>query len=196
MARAPEPLDLAELLQANDPVTLEIRGAVYEAMGDDRRAAETYAQRLEGQVKSLAPNAHPDLFAWLREWWIGRAYARCMVRTGQAESTITALQQDLDRAAVDCVPTARRCGSIACAWASCSTPRASATGPRHNGPPWGPGRRSRPPPCRSPPLPRLLSRKPRCRSCTKRGGNPTITLWEPAPSGDHRDPERPDGFSR
>ena len=87
--------------QANDAGMLEIRGAVYEAMGDNRRAAETYAQRLEGHVNSLVPNVHPDLFAWLREWWVGRAYAQCLMRSGQAEATIAALQEKLDRATAD-----------------------------------------------------------------------------------------------
>jgi hypothetical protein len=83
--------------QADDPGTLEIRGAAYEAIGDDRRASETYAHRLEMYVHALVPNVHPDLFAWLREWWVGRAYAQCLIRTGRADATIAALQEKLDR---------------------------------------------------------------------------------------------------
>jgi hypothetical protein len=86
-----------------DPNTLEILAAVHEAQGDDRRAGESYARRLEMHVKSFTPNVHPDLFPWLREWWIGRAYARCLVRTGQAESAIASLQERLERTSAEAV---------------------------------------------------------------------------------------------
>ncbi len=46
--------------QADDPGTLEIRAALYEAMGEDRRAAEDYARRIEGQIRALAGNANPE----------------------------------------------------------------------------------------------------------------------------------------
>ncbi len=102
LARDPEPLDIAgRTPRRMTPSRSKSERAVHEAMGDDRRAAETYAQRLEGHVNSLVPNAHPDQFAWLREWWVGRAYAQCMVRTGQADATIAALQQKLDRSTAD-----------------------------------------------------------------------------------------------
>jgi hypothetical protein len=88
--------------QAEDPGTLEIRAALYEAMGDDRRAAEDYARRLEGQIRLLAGNANPDALAWIRDWWVGRAYAQCLMRTGQANRTIASLQDKVDRYDVGC----------------------------------------------------------------------------------------------
>ncbi len=95
----PEPSKSA---QADDPGTLEIRAALYEAMGDDRRAAEEYARRLDGQVRSILVNPNPAASAWLRDWWVGRAYAQCLVRSGQADRTIDALQDKVDRGSVGC----------------------------------------------------------------------------------------------
>ncbi len=76
----------------DSPNTLEIQAAVHEAMGDDRRAAETYGRRLEMHVNSFPPNVQPDNFVWLRDWWVGHGYARCLMRTGNADATIASLQ--------------------------------------------------------------------------------------------------------
>src|SRR5439155_12767660 len=78
--------------QAEDPGTLELRAAALEAIGDDRRAAESYARRIVHDVRSLKSDAHPDPIARVRDWSVGRAYAQCVVRAGQAEATIASLQ--------------------------------------------------------------------------------------------------------
>jgi hypothetical protein len=87
---------------AQDPGILEARASLYEATGDDRRAAEEYTLRIEGQVRSLAGNSNPGALDWIRDWWVGRAYARCLLRTGQADRTIAALQDRIDRHSVGC----------------------------------------------------------------------------------------------
>ena len=75
---------LANPPQTDDPGTLEMKAAAFEAIGDDRRAAETYARRIESYLGSLKGEVQPDHIAWIRDWWVGRAYAQCMVRTGKA----------------------------------------------------------------------------------------------------------------
>jgi hypothetical protein len=87
---------------ANDAGTLEIRAALYEATGDDRRAAEDYALRIEGQVQSLVNNPNPGALEWLRDWWVGRAYARCLLRSGQADRTIAAFHGQPVRNSLGC----------------------------------------------------------------------------------------------
>jgi hypothetical protein len=79
------------------PHIREYRAAVHEALGEDRRAAETYAGRIEQQAASLPADLNPGFVAWIRDWWVGRAYAGCLVRTGQADSTIAGLQERLAR---------------------------------------------------------------------------------------------------
>jgi hypothetical protein len=79
------------------PHVREYRGAIHEALGDDRRAAETYSGRIEQQAGSLPADLNLAFIARLRDWWVGRAYAGCLLRTGQADSTIADLQQTLDR---------------------------------------------------------------------------------------------------
>ncbi len=79
-------------------VMRECRGAVYEALGDDRRAAESYAGRLEQQARWLPPDANLQVIARLRDWWVGRAYAECLARAGLLDFTIISLNQELDRA--------------------------------------------------------------------------------------------------
>ena len=44
-------------------------------------------------------DVHPNAIASLRERRDGRAYAECLVRAGLADSTIAALQKELDRPA-------------------------------------------------------------------------------------------------
>ncbi len=82
--------------QAPDTLAIELRGASFEALGDDRRAAESYAQRLELLVNSLVRDVHPSQLTSLREWWVGRAYAQCLLRTGKAEATLASLQKELE----------------------------------------------------------------------------------------------------
>jgi hypothetical protein len=97
----PEAPDRAE---AEDPYALELRGAFWEAIGDDGRAAETYARRIENYVKSLQQDVPPGTITWMRDWWVGRAYAQCLVRAGKAQATIHALQETLSRP----IPSAER----------------------------------------------------------------------------------------
>jgi hypothetical protein len=79
------------------PHIRECQAAFHEALGEDGRAAETYAGRIEQQAVLLPADLNPGFIAWLRDWWVGRAYAGCLVRTGQADSTIAGLQRKLDR---------------------------------------------------------------------------------------------------
>jgi hypothetical protein len=84
-------------LKDTDPLACECRAAVYEALGEDHRAAETYAGRIEAKARSLQGDVHPNTIAWLRDWWVGRAYAGCLARSGRAGPSVVALQQKLDR---------------------------------------------------------------------------------------------------
>ncbi len=84
-------------LAENHPFVLSCRAAVYEALGEDRRAAEIYAGQLEQYVRSLPRDVHPSICASLRERRDGRAYAECLVRTGLADATIADLQRKQDR---------------------------------------------------------------------------------------------------
>lgn len=77
----------------NAPHLREWRGAVHEALGEDGRAAECYADRIEQMARTMPPTS----IASLRDWWVGRAYAGCLLRAGRADSTIAELLQKLDR---------------------------------------------------------------------------------------------------
>ncbi|HZW30837.1 MAG TPA: hypothetical protein VFF52_09035 [Isosphaeraceae bacterium] len=94
LRKSPEPPGRSE---AGDPGALELRGAYLEAIGDDGRAAETYARRVESYVRSVKPGVSPDALAWTRDWWVGRAYAQCLVRAGKADATIAQLEETLSR---------------------------------------------------------------------------------------------------
>jgi len=39
----------------------------------------------------------PTTIAWLRDWWVGRAYAQCVARSGKAGATTAALKRNLAR---------------------------------------------------------------------------------------------------
>jgi hypothetical protein len=80
---------------ADNPAALEIRAAAVEATGDDRKASAIYAHRVDLQLKSIAGNFGPDSVTWLRDWWVGRAYARCLLRTPKAALTIAELEKHL-----------------------------------------------------------------------------------------------------
>ena len=36
-----------------------------------------------------------NVVAWLRDWWVGRGYGRCVVHSGESERTIAELQAKL-----------------------------------------------------------------------------------------------------
>ena len=82
-------------LRAASPLALEIRAAALEAIGDDRAASRIYARRVELQIQPLNGTFDPNWIAWLRDWWVGRAYAQCVARSGKAEATIAALERNL-----------------------------------------------------------------------------------------------------
>ena len=81
---------------ANDPTALEIRAAVAQAVGDLRKASALYAQRLELQLKTMG-NFDANTVAWLRDWWVGRAYAQCLLHTKSASATIADLERYLEQ---------------------------------------------------------------------------------------------------
>ncbi len=56
-------------------------------------------RRPDRAVRRVAAARRPSqhVLAWLRDWWVGRAYAGCLVRAGLADSTIAGLQRKLDR---------------------------------------------------------------------------------------------------
>ena len=95
--------EVRERMQGPNPIkedaadVRESRGAIQEALGEDRRAAELYAGRIEQQAGMLSDDLNPGFIAWLRDWWVGRAYAGCLVRVGGADSMIVDLQKRLDR---------------------------------------------------------------------------------------------------
>ncbi len=84
-------------LAENNSFVLECKALMYEALGEDRQAAEIYARQLEQYVRSLPRDLHPNIFASLREMRDGRAYGECLVRAGLADSTIADLQRKQDR---------------------------------------------------------------------------------------------------
>jgi hypothetical protein len=79
---------------AESPAALEIRAAAVEATGDDRKASAIYARRVELQLNTIGV-VDGNLIAWLRDWWVGRAYARCLLRTPMAGETIAGLEKYL-----------------------------------------------------------------------------------------------------
>jgi hypothetical protein len=79
---------------AVDHSALEIRAAAAEAVGDFRKASALYAQRVELQLKMIT-SIDVNTIAWLRDWWVGHAYARCLLRTPRVDATIADLQRYL-----------------------------------------------------------------------------------------------------
>jgi hypothetical protein len=77
---------------ADNPSALEIRAAAVEATGDDRKAAATYSRCIDLKLKTVGI-FDTNTISWLRDWWVGRAYARCLLRTSQASETVTALER-------------------------------------------------------------------------------------------------------
>jgi hypothetical protein len=86
------------------PAALEIRGAAAEATGDDRKASAIYARRIELQMRTIG-EIDANTIAWLRDWWVGRAYAQCLLRTPGASVTVT----ELERYVSQCRSTSTTC---------------------------------------------------------------------------------------
>ena len=53
-------------------------------MGDDRQAADAYAAGVELRRSRHAAEFAEAQIPGLRDWWVGRAYAACVVRSGQS----------------------------------------------------------------------------------------------------------------
>jgi len=83
--------------QAASPAALEIRGAALEAIGDDQTASRIYARRVELQTQAINGHFDPNGIAWFRDWWVGRAFAQCVARSGKAGDKIAALEKSLAR---------------------------------------------------------------------------------------------------
>jgi hypothetical protein len=84
-------------MQGDDPATLELKGAAYEAIGDDRRAAAIYARAIHARIASLADHGKKpeQQLALIRDWWVGRAYAQCIGRAGRGDAAIDTLLAEL-----------------------------------------------------------------------------------------------------
>jgi hypothetical protein len=80
---------------AENPAFIEVRAAAVEATGDDRKAAVLYARRLELQTRELKGDITPRVIGELRDWWVGRAYAQCLARTGSSAARIASLEQEM-----------------------------------------------------------------------------------------------------
>jgi hypothetical protein len=96
---------------ADSPAALEIRAAAVESIGDDRKAAAIYARCVELQVNLTARNFRPNTIAALRDWWIGKAYARCLLRTPGASIRIAEAQEHLRRPSLDSTNSTNECCS-------------------------------------------------------------------------------------
>jgi hypothetical protein len=69
----------------------EVRAAALEATGIDRAAAAAYEDCIRAFANSVQGELNTGHIAWCREWWVGRAYARSVVRTGMADQVIRQL---------------------------------------------------------------------------------------------------------
>jgi hypothetical protein len=78
---------------------MEIRAIALEAMADDEQAASLYARRVEEVARSLPPNFQEAQIPSLREWWVGRAYARAAGRIDQARALEKSLRSRIERRA-------------------------------------------------------------------------------------------------
>ena len=75
------------------PAAVEIKAAALEGSGDDAKAAEAYARRVELAARAFAGEFGESQIPGMRDWWIGRAYAACALRSGRpaaVESTLRA----------------------------------------------------------------------------------------------------------
>jgi hypothetical protein len=74
-------------LKAEDSTLVaEIKAAALEAMGEDLKAAEAFAHRVELQDRSINGELQQGWIDWLRDWWVGHGYARCVARSGRSDA--------------------------------------------------------------------------------------------------------------
>ena len=66
---------------------LAIRGAALEATGVDRAASVVYGDCIAAYAGGLGLELNRETIAECRDWWVGRAYGRVLVRAGKAEQT-------------------------------------------------------------------------------------------------------------
>jgi hypothetical protein len=71
---------------------LEIRAAALDAAGIHRSAASEYASHIEARLGTMRPTMDQGVITWFREWWVGRAYGRCMVRAGLVDGKVADLE--------------------------------------------------------------------------------------------------------
>jgi hypothetical protein len=72
-------------------IVTEIRASALEGMGEDLRAAEAYARRIEFLARGLG-NFEDAQIPGLRDWWVGRAYAQCVMKSGQSAAVESELR--------------------------------------------------------------------------------------------------------
>ncbi len=100
LAQARARVDTSPANSAMAQIQRDIKAAALEASGIDRSAAAVYADCIEIQLKSCG-RFDANVVAWLRDWWVGRGYGRCLVRSGESERTIAGLQARLQSDARD-----------------------------------------------------------------------------------------------
>jgi hypothetical protein len=79
----------------DSPSATEVKAGAIEGLGDDRQAALVYARRVEQLTLTMNPELPEGSLAWLKDWWVGRAYAQCVKRSGQAAAIEAALREKL-----------------------------------------------------------------------------------------------------
>jgi hypothetical protein len=78
-----------------EPDKREVRAAALEAAGIDRSAAAVYAECIRVHLASLRESMSTGTVAFYRYWWVGQAYGRCMLRSGEAEQARIDLERKL-----------------------------------------------------------------------------------------------------
>jgi hypothetical protein len=73
----------------------ELQAAALEAAGIDRSAAAVYAECLRTHLASLRESINAGTVAFYRDWWVGQAYGRSMLRSGKAEQARINLEAKL-----------------------------------------------------------------------------------------------------
>ena len=108
----------------DSPAAVEIKATALEGSGDDGRAAEAYARRVELAARSLTAEFLESQISGMRDWWIGRAYAACALRSGRPAAVESTLRAQVARPARR-RRSLRRAGGRGCCWRFCSRNRAS-----------------------------------------------------------------------
>ncbi len=86
------PLPPGEKIE-DSPAVAEIRAVALEGSGDDGQAVQSYARRVDICARSLPAMLAEAQIPGIRDWWVGRAYAACALRSGcsaEVESSLRA----------------------------------------------------------------------------------------------------------